>query len=144
MLGSLELDSQRLTQLLNVNLSIARVPNHAHEGRLERLNLTSLGKQPLQIVIDAGFLDLQFFVFLLRSLELLVKLCDLPVGELKLLFSALDVLQDVVVRLVCPLNQPLVEFSLRFARLKLLFELLDLLQHTLSLLLLLLQAIGEQ
>ena len=44
MLRSLQLDCKSLTQLLDINLSIARVPNHAHQGRLERLNLTSLRK----------------------------------------------------------------------------------------------------
>ena len=143
MLCSLQLDSQSLTKLLNVNLSISRVPNYTHQSRLKRFYFATFGKEPLKIIVDAGFLNLELFVFLLRSFELLIKLSNLSVSELKLLFSTLNILQNIVVRLVCPLDQAFVKLSLGFARFKLLFELLYLLEHALSFFLLLLQAIGK-
>ena len=79
-----------------------------------------------------------------RAFQLLIKLCDLPVRKLELFFSAFDVLQDEVVRLVGSLDQPLVKLGLSITRFELLLELLDLLKHALGLLLLLLQTVCEQ
>ena len=65
MLGSLELDRKSLTQLFDVDFAVSRVANHAHESRLERLDLAALREEPLQVFIDASLLDLELLILVL-------------------------------------------------------------------------------
>ena len=81
---------------------------------------------------------------MLLALQLLIKLIDLAVSKVEFLFSPLDIGQDVVVRLVRPLNQAFVKLDFSLGALKFLLECLDLLEHTLSFFLLLLKAISQE
>ena len=92
MLGSLQLDRKSLAQLIDVNLAVSGVPNNAHKSSLKRLNLATLREEPLQVIVDASLLDPELLIFVLRALQLLIELRDLPVRKLKLFFSAFDVL----------------------------------------------------
>ena len=55
--------------------------NDSHECSLERLNFLPLGQQPLEVIVDAGFLNFELLVLMLRSLQLLIELPNLPVRE---------------------------------------------------------------
>ena len=100
MLCGPHLRRKQLLQFLNVDFSIRRVANHAHQSVLQGLDLTTLVHQALQVIVNARFLVLKLLVLVLGPLELLVELSQLPIGEVKLSLLALDVLQDEIVRLI--------------------------------------------
>ena len=58
MLCRFELGGQDLSKLINVDLAVRAVSDDTHQSRLQRLNVTSLGHQSLQVVIDARLLGL--------------------------------------------------------------------------------------
>ena len=63
---------------------------------------------------------LELLGLVLRTFQLLVELTNLPVCEFKFFLSTLDVLQDVVVWLVCALDKTLVKLNFSLGALKLL------------------------
>ena len=64
-LRGFQLGGEGLAKFVNIDLAIGRVSNDSHEGGLERLDLSSFGKEALKVIVDAGFLGLQLLALVL-------------------------------------------------------------------------------
>ena len=132
-----------ILQVIDVNLPCSGVLDDAHQGSLQVFDLLSPTQQLLQIIVQPLLRHAKLLVFMAPLFHLLIHLLDLSVGEVKFLLGPLNVCEQVRLRLVCSLSQPLVQLHIGHRVLHFILQLLDLHLQLFALFLLMLQPIGK-